>query len=84
MHPNPDTQPPAQVFVCLIAIELFGSPFARNANLVAALLAGYAIAAVAGPFVEWAAVADAPWLTFLWARTFPLSAYPLCTRQVPT
>ncbi|KAG7337474.1 xanthine permease [Nitzschia inconspicua] len=69
------------VLVSLVIIELFGSVFMRNCNVIIALLIGYAVAA----FTRFPGgeryvtndniVAAAP-VTFVWVETFPLSFYP--------
>lgn len=64
----------------IIIIEVFGSPFMRNASVVLALLFGYLIAAVVpslstgASFVSTATIQAAPVVTFLWTTTFPLGA----------
>jgi uracil-xanthine permease len=68
------------VMAMLVFIEVFGSAFMKNCNVVIALIFGYFVAAVAsGPngesYVDTQKIADAPWLTFLWVYTFPLGIY---------
>ncbi|KAF8067194.1 uapA [Scenedesmus sp. PABB004] len=68
------------VFLSIIIIEMFGSPFMRNASLVLALLIGIAVAAavrVDGKrFLTGTIVRAAPPIVFLWVKTFPLGFYP--------
>ncbi|EKX39438.1 hypothetical protein GUITHDRAFT_76385 [Guillardia theta CCMP2712] len=72
------------VFLSLIMIEVFGSPFLRNCEVAIALLFGFFISAVAtynnDGTKEWFVVNDkissAPGITFLWVKTFPLTVYP--------
>lgn len=67
------------VFSLIILIELFGSPFMRNASLVLALLLGLLISAfvkVDGKrFVNANLINSAPAVTFLWVKRFPLSIF---------
>jgi len=73
------------VFVMLILIEMFGSPFMRNCEVVIALIFGYFVAGVSsyqppgGGDRLWYVTPDrinaAPAITFLWVETFPLSIY---------
>jgi hypothetical protein len=77
-----------QVFGLIILIELFGSPFMRSAAIVFALVIGTAVAAIATVdgkrLFNGNAIRNAPVITFLWVKTFPLgegwadSATPLC------
>eukprot|EP00877_Chromochloris_zofingiensis_P003759 jgi/Chrzof1/13384/Cz07g31020.t1 len=64
------------VFSTIVLIELFGSPFMRNAAVVIALLFGYLIAAVSRydgkSYVSTDGIKAAPVVTFLWVKTFPL------------
>jgi uric acid-xanthine permease len=67
------------VVVGLVMIELFGSIFMKNCNVVIALLFGYIIASfnnVDGQqYVESSKIVDARWFTFLWVETFPIGFY---------
>jgi uric acid-xanthine permease len=67
------------VVVGLVLIELFGSIFMKNCNVVIALLFGYIIASfntVNGQqYVESSKIVDARWFTFLWVETFPIGFY---------
>lgn len=68
------------VLVALVILELFGSVFMKNCNVIIALLIGYAVAAIGRfPGGERYVTADniiaaAP-VTFVWVETFPLSFY---------
>ncbi|KAG2433014.1 hypothetical protein HXX76_008741 [Chlamydomonas incerta] len=67
------------VFVTIIVLEIFGSPFMRNASVILALLFGYFIAAVTNyqgkKYVITNKIDQAPGITFLWTTTFPLGFY---------
>ncbi|KAL6771374.1 XUV1 [Auxenochlorella protothecoides x Auxenochlorella symbiontica] len=67
------------VFVMLVIIELFGSPFLRNCAVIISLLFGYMLAGVTRAdgkrFVTGTKIANAPAITFLWVHTFPLNVY---------
>eukprot|EP00168_Porphyra_purpurea_P009116 TRINITY_DN2202_c0_g1_i4.p1 TRINITY_DN2202_c0_g1~~TRINITY_DN2202_c0_g1_i4.p1 ORF type:complete len:508 (-),score=198.00 TRINITY_DN2202_c0_g1_i4:154-1677(-) len=64
----------AVVFGALLALEVVGSPFMRSAQILLALGVGFAVAAATG-HVGTESIADAPAVTFLWARTFKLGFY---------
>ncbi len=67
------------VFVTIIFLEIFGSPFMRNASVIIALLFGYMIAACikfqGKRYVITDKIDAAPGITFLWTKTFPLGFY---------
>ncbi|KAK9795575.1 hypothetical protein WJX73_005235 [Symbiochloris irregularis] len=67
------------VFVTLCVIEIFGSPFMRNAEVIIALLFGYLIAGVVTRdgqhYVNTSAIDQAPGITFLWVRTYPIGFF---------
>ena len=73
------------VFAFLVITEMFGSPFVRNCQVAIALLAGFAVSAVASYNVPGSdkvlrytnsdKISNAPGITFLWVETFPLSIY---------
>lgn len=67
------------VITTLVVIELFGSIFLKNCNVILALLVGYLVAYVAPPedatFVNENNIKNAPWFSFLWVETFPLGFY---------
>jgi NCS2 family nucleobase:cation symporter-2 len=60
----------------LVVIELFGSIFMKNCNVILALLFGYLIAGISKEnYVDPDNIALAPGITFLWVETFPISFY---------
>ena len=67
------------VMVGLVVIELFGSTFMKNCNVILALLFGYAVAGLSSyegePYVDDQKIEDAETITFLWAETFPIGFY---------
>eukprot|EP00878_Enallax_costatus_P046839 GHUV01057139.1.p1 GENE.GHUV01057139.1~~GHUV01057139.1.p1 ORF type:complete len:408 (+),score=89.00 GHUV01057139.1:139-1224(+) len=68
------------VFSTIILLELFGSPFMRNASLVLSLVVGLIFSAVftvdGKGFLTGEKIAAAPAFTFLWVKRFPLGFYP--------
>lgn len=67
------------VFLTIVLLELFGSPFMRASEVILALIVGYVIAIIARydgkKFVTSAKIESAPAITFLWVETFPLKIY---------
>jgi len=73
------------VFSMLIFIECFGSPFLRNCGVVISLIIGFIVAGSVSyyppgsdnglKYVTPAKIDSAPWGTFLWVETFPLTVY---------
>ncbi|KAK9809309.1 hypothetical protein WJX73_003576 [Symbiochloris irregularis] len=67
-------------FLVLLAIEIFGSPFLRNAEIILALLIGYAVAAFVrhdgDKYTNGQAIRSAPAGIFFWLHTFKLGIYP--------
>mmetsp|Transcript_26382 Transcript_26382/g.43370 ORF Transcript_26382/g.43370 Transcript_26382/m.43370 type:complete len:462 (-) Transcript_26382:231-1616(-) len=67
------------VLCSLVVIELFGSVFMKNCNVIIALCMGYIIAAVTNlngeDYVTTDNIAAARPVTFLWVETYPLSFY---------
>jgi len=67
------------VMVALVFIELFGSIFMKNCNVIIALLFGYMVAAVSNyqglRYVLPDNIENADPVTFLWVETFPLGFY---------
>ena len=67
------------VMVALVVIEIFGSVFMKNCNVIIALLFGYFIAGVSNyegdSYVLTDNIKNAPVITFLWVETFPLGFY---------
>ncbi|KAG0292703.1 hypothetical protein BGZ98_002483 [Dissophora globulifera] len=65
------------VFMIIMFVEFFGSPFMRNAQVVIGLIVGLIVAAATG-YTDRQTLDDAPVITFLWVKnftTFPLSIY---------
>ncbi|KAJ1551473.1 hypothetical protein HK096_010453 [Nowakowskiella sp. JEL0078] len=62
------------VFVTILLVELFGSPFMKNAQVIIGLLVGYLVSGITG-YVDKSSITRAPVITFLWVKTFPLSIY---------
>jgi NCS2 family nucleobase:cation symporter-2 len=67
------------VMVMLVFIEIFGSTFMKNCNVILALLFGYMIAGVSNNdgnnYVDTDVIKTADWVTFLWTTTFPIGFY---------
>ena len=67
------------VMLMLIIIELFGSPFMKNANVIIALLFGYFVAGVSRAegmkFVPDTKIENAEPITFAWVENFPIGFY---------
>jgi len=67
------------VLCFLVVIELFGSTFMKNCNVVLALLFGYMIAGLSNydglPYVDNQKIADAPAIDFLWTMWFGIGLY---------
>lgn len=61
-------------FMTIVLVELFGSPFMRNASIVIGLIVGSIVAGAAG-YIDASAINRAPAITFLWVKRFPLSIY---------
>jgi NCS2 family nucleobase:cation symporter-2 len=63
----------------LVFIELFGSVFMKNCNVILALLFGYFVAGVSDlngkAYIASDNIKNAETITFLWVETFPLSFY---------
>lgn len=68
------------VFATIVFLEIFGSPFMRNASVILALLLGYLVTACitfeGKKYVTTGKIDNAPAITFLWTTTFPLGFYP--------
>ncbi|OZJ05414.1 hypothetical protein BZG36_02003 [Bifiguratus adelaidae] len=62
------------VFMTIILVELFGSTFMKNAQVVIGLVVGIIISAATG-YIDHSSIASAPVATFVWTKTFPLSIY---------
>jgi NCS2 family nucleobase:cation symporter-2 len=67
------------VLVFLVFIELFGSVFMKNCNVIIALFFGYLIAGVTdmdgAKYVTSANIISADPITFLWVEAFPIGFY---------
>jgi len=67
------------VLAFLVFIELFGSVFMKNCNVILALFFGYMIAGLTDldgdKYVDTSSIANAPSVTFLWVETFPIGFY---------
>ena len=63
----------------LVLIELFGSVFMKNCNVVIALLFGYLVAGLSeyngAPYLNNDNIKNADAFTFLWMETFPIGFY---------
>ncbi|KAK8843521.1 hypothetical protein IAR55_007181 [Kwoniella newhampshirensis] len=59
------------VFLSIILIERFGSPFMKNASVIGGLLIGSIVAAACNYF-DSSSIDQAPVITFLWVHTFRL------------
>jgi len=68
------------VLTFLVLIELFGSTFMKNSNVIIALLFGFLVAGCSNKngdnYVTSTAIDAAPSITFLWVRTFKIGFYP--------
>lgn len=63
----------------LVVIELFGSVFMKNCNVVIALMFGYMVAGLSeyngAPYINTQNLKDASAFNFLWTETFPIGFY---------
>ncbi|KAL2652908.1 hypothetical protein R1flu_021036 [Riccia fluitans] len=76
------------VIAAILLVELFGSPFLRNSQVVIGLLVGMIVASTVHVtkcegdecteyrFVKYDKVHEAPWTTYLYRYTYPLGVYP--------
>jgi uracil-xanthine permease len=62
------------VFLTIIVIEIFGSPFMRTAEIMIGFLLGLLIASLLN-YTNMESVRQAPAVTFLWTKTFPIRFY---------
>ncbi|ORX95573.1 Xanthine/uracil permease [Basidiobolus meristosporus CBS 931.73] len=62
------------VFISIILFDIFGSHFMRSAEVVLGLIIGLIVSWTTG-YVNTQVINDAPVVTFLWVKTFPLSIY---------
>lgn len=68
------------VMCIIVFIEMFGSVFMRSCSFAIALLIGYALAAGTvdrngNSYVSMDPVREAPAITFLWVKTYPVGIY---------
>ncbi|KAL7537759.1 hypothetical protein ACHAWF_005889 [Thalassiosira exigua] len=67
------------VLCFLVVIELFGSIFMKNCNVILALLFGYFVAGVSSyngdPYVDTSKIENAPVVDFLWTQWFGIGLY---------
>ncbi|GHJ88344.1 hypothetical protein NliqN6_4746 [Naganishia liquefaciens] len=61
-------------FITIVIVELFGSPFMRNASIIMGLLVGCIVAGATG-YMSDSQIKSAPAITFLWVKRFPLKLY---------
>ncbi|KAI5450039.1 hypothetical protein NCC49_003801 [Naganishia albida] len=61
-------------FMTIVLVELFGSPFMRNASIILGLLVGCIVAGSTG-YMSDSQIKSAPAITFLWVKRFPLKLY---------
>ncbi|KAG8698460.1 hypothetical protein FRC08_005908 [Ceratobasidium sp. 394] len=62
-------------FITIVLVELFGSPFLKNASIIAGLLVGCIVAGAAG-YMDSSQIDSSPAITFLWVHTFKIRVYP--------
>ncbi|KAF9953144.1 hypothetical protein BGZ72_005645 [Mortierella alpina] len=63
------------VFSVIMVVELFGSPFMKNAQVVIGLVVGMVVAVACG-YTTSASIDAAPTVTFLWTTTYKYGVYP--------
>lgn len=61
-------------FVSILLVELFGSPFLKNASIIVGLAVGCIVAGATG-YIDSSSIKSAPSITFLWVHTFKISVY---------
>lgn len=61
-------------FVTIILVEIFGSPFMRNASIIIGLVVGMIVAGATG-YVDATSIKTSPAITFFWVKRFKLSVY---------
>lgn len=58
-------------FITIIIVEVFGSPFLKNASIIVGLVVGMIVAGATG-YVDGSSIKSARAITFFWVETFPL------------
>jgi xanthine/uracil permease len=61
-------------FITIVIVEMFGSPFMRNASIIMGLVVGMIVAGATG-YVDSSSIDRAPAITFLWVKRFKLGVY---------
>lgn len=61
-------------FITIVIVEMFGSPFMRNASIIIGLVVGMIVAGATG-YVDSSSINRAPAITFLWVKRFKLGVY---------
>jgi xanthine/uracil permease len=61
-------------FITIVIVEMFGSPFMRNASIIIGLVVGMIVAGATG-YVDSSSIDTAPAITFLWVKRFKLGVY---------
>jgi len=61
-------------FITIIIVEVFGSPFLKNASIIVGLVVGMIVAGATG-YVDGSSIKSARAITFFWVETFPLKIY---------
>ena len=59
------------VWITILIVERFGSPFLKNASIIIGLVTGTIIAGATG-YIDSSTISEAPVITFIWTTTFPL------------
>lgn len=62
-------------FVTILLVELFGSPFMKNASIIVGLIVGCIVAGAAG-YIDGSPIRTSPAITFVWVHTFKLRVHP--------
>ncbi|KAB5587894.1 Xanthine/uracil permease [Ceratobasidium theobromae] len=62
-------------FITIVIVELFGSPFLKNASIIVGLLVGCIVAGAVG-YMDSSSIDRAPAITFLWVKTFKIRVHP--------
>lgn len=62
-------------FVTILLVELFGSPFLKNASIIVGLVVGCIVAGATG-YIDGSPIRTSPAITFIWVHTFKLRIHP--------